>query len=288
MRIAITGSDGRIGRMITQDLFKSGFEIVAVNRSHLMASKKSIEARYADLSNPGEAYEALKGVDAIVHLAAISSPGVKDNSEVFSNNVVATYNVLEAAYAHNILRVVVASSIAVIGTVFCGMFDNDKFVVNYLPIDEEHPLYPIDPYGLSKQIDELTGLSFSRRRRDMTIIALRFSWVTFPADYVEIARQANIVPGMVNTLWSYVDIRDVAKAIHLSLRAKVTGFETVNITAADTLSLIPTQELIACYLPQSHIVNNSFSDRATLFNLKKATDLLGYMPIYTWSQYINQ
>ena len=93
---------------------------------------------------------ASAGHDAIIHLAAVPGPGRASAADLLTLNVIGTVNVLEAAVARGVERVVLASSAAATGF----SFQTHDIVPRYLPIDEAHPDAPQDEYGLSKLLAE--------------------------------------------------------------------------------------------------------------------------------------
>src|SRR5260370_7268296 len=88
------------------------------------------------------------------------------------------------------------------------------------------------------------------RRSGMSVAALRFSFVARPDEVREVAARVRRNPaGNTRTLWSYVDIRDAASATRRALEVDGLTFEVFNITAADTLSDIPTEEFLPAFPP---------------------------------------
>ena len=83
----------------------------------------------------------------------IPSPERHTADVVFRNNVVSSFNVLEAATMLGIKKVVWASSISALGYAF----RHRQFNPRYLPIDEDHPLLSQDSYGLSKMVGGAAG-----------------------------------------------------------------------------------------------------------------------------------
>jgi hypothetical protein len=105
----------------------------------------------ADLTNPGDAYAVVRGMNAVVHAAAIPDPTHNPPATVFQNNLMATFNILEAAVRWKVSRFVNISSETVPGF----FFPERPFLPDYVPVDEEHPIRPQDPYALSKYFGEL-------------------------------------------------------------------------------------------------------------------------------------
>ena len=95
--IVVTGGNGGMGRAIVRDLLAHGYAVRAVDRVTLPHSEcPQMQVEMADL---GQVYGALHGAEAVIHLAAIPDPGGQPDEVVFANNVLATFNVVQAAEA---------------------------------------------------------------------------------------------------------------------------------------------------------------------------------------------
>jgi len=117
-----------------------------------------------------------RGIDAVVHLAAIPAPAQFPNSVTFTANTVSTYNIFEAARKLGIKNVVWASSETLLGIPFL-------VPPPYIPIDEEYLARPETSYSLSKLLGEEMAKQYCRWDSELKIIGLRFSNVMEPADY---------------------------------------------------------------------------------------------------------
>ena len=147
-KIVVTGGSGKLGTWVIKDLIEHGYEVL--NADSKPPEKSLCDTIYTDLRNLGEAYGVLQDADAFIHLAAIPVAFSFPNEVTFQNNVMSTYNILEAAAGLGIKKAVIASSEAVYGI----GFSKELHAPQYLPLDEEHPLLPEDPYGLSKVVSE--------------------------------------------------------------------------------------------------------------------------------------
>lgn len=142
---------GRLGRHVTQNL-RQHCDLTVLDRVPVdIAGVRSIEGDITD-------YEALKrnfaGQEAVVHLAAIPNPRTAPADVTFRINVQGTWAVLQAAEDCGIQRVIVASSDATLGL----HYNPPGWHPQYLPIDEDHPLRPIDFYSLSKECTERSAV----------------------------------------------------------------------------------------------------------------------------------
>ena len=115
----------------------------------------------ADLTDAGSCHALVRGCDAVVHTAAIPQPIHNPPHVVFDNNLLATFNVLEAAIAAGMRRFVNFSSETVPGWIFAYR----PFEPEYLPIDEEHPIRPQDPYATAEVVRRAADGTRARARR---------------------------------------------------------------------------------------------------------------------------
>ncbi|GHO72130.1 epimerase [Ktedonobacter sp. SOSP1-52] len=280
MKVVITGASGAIGQAIVPRLLAEGIEVIGLDKK---ASQLGIRLVLADLCDLGHVYTALIGADAVIHLGALPSPHHAPADVVYSNNVLSQFNVFEAAANLGIRRIVNISSVSALGF----PFQLRSFQPYYFPIDEEHPLLPQDSYGLSKATGEEIAAAYCRRGCG-SVASLRLSTVVGPDErekYHMVIDRAREHPDRgIRDLWSYVDARDVAQACLLALTANFEGHQPFFITAADTMSLLPTDELLDRYYPDVPRRDGVRPGRWSLLDGKKASQLLGYHPSYSWSE----
>src|SRR5262245_35268486 len=104
MRIAVTGGSGGIGRAIIAMAVARGDSIVSIDRVEAKEPRANVRDVVADMSEYDKLVEAFAGCDAVIHMAAIPTPGHQPDHIVHNNNVVGSYNALRAAAEHGILR----------------------------------------------------------------------------------------------------------------------------------------------------------------------------------------
>jgi len=153
-------------------------------------------------------------------------------------------------------------------------------------VDEDHPMRPCEPYGLSKEVDERTAAMFARRT-GMSVAALRFHWIATAAEQQDRRQQLKPLEGDaaedLRLLWGYVDVRDAARACRLALEAAARrpyGFAPMNIVAADTLSTRPLADLLAL-APQIE-VRAELTGTCGGFSIERARDVIGWTPQHSW------
>lgn len=280
MRVLVTGAQGRLGQWTLRELLASGHEAVGADQRAAVAPDAAlagVPTRQIDMTDVGQVAGALACCDAVIHLAAIPSPGRHADEVVFGNNVRATFATLQAATLLGVRRAVVASSVSALGMAWAAR----HFPPQYAPIDEAHPLLPEDPYGLSKEVSERTGAAFARRGA-LSILALRLPWLALPGEAAAAAARPDDGPAAKDhNLWAYVDVRDAARACRLAVEAPFAGFAVVNVTAADTLRAEPTEALIRRRMPGVEL-RAALPGYASGWTLDRARDLLGYLPAHSW------
>ena len=171
--IVITGAAGRLGRMVVQLLVDQDRKVLATDR--LAVDDLPAEFVRCDLADADAVESLLKEAESIIHMGAIPGPLREDPKVIFDNNVSSTYNIMMSAAALGLRRVVFSSSAFGMG----WAQDGNAFVPLYLPLDEEHPMMPFEPYGLSKQVGEDIGRMIARNS-DTTVVSLRFTNVALP------------------------------------------------------------------------------------------------------------
>jgi len=284
-QIVVTGGSGKAGRAVVRDLVEHGYDVV--NADVVAPAETLAPLLRVDFTDLGETIEALRGADAVIHLAAIPAPRIRSVEKTFQINMLSTYNVFSAAALLGIGRVVWASSETVLGLPFGrtgarNLLDpaaepGHHLEPDYVPIDEDHPLRPHSSYSLSKVLGEEMARQFARWTR-IPFIGLRFSAIREPAEYAVFPESAQ--DGAWN-VWGYVDARDVAQSCRLALTADIVGAEAFIIAAGDTASDRPNHELMAEAYP-SVPIRPGTGDHDTLLGIDKARRLLGYEPGYSW------
>jgi len=280
MRIALTGSTGKLGTVVARELREAGYDVVGMD----LVGTRGPSFVQVDLTDYGQVIDALAGVDdrhtgvdAIVHLGAIPAPGILSDVATFHNNMLSTFNVFQAARRLGITRIVYASSETVLGLPF-------DVPPPYVPVDEDYPARPESVYSLVKTLEEHLATELVRWHPDLSITGLRFSNVMVPDDYAEFPSYDDDARTRKWNLWGYIDARDGAQAVQRALEVAPPGFETYIIAAADTVMSRPNAELVAEVFPG--VQTREFAEHDTLLSIDKARRLLGYEPRHSWRDHI--
>jgi nucleoside-diphosphate-sugar epimerase len=212
-RVAITGGDGMVGRILTERLDPDAFEVVSLGRDE------------ADVTDLRELTRAVAGSDAIVHLAANAQ--VKATwEELVEPNLIGAYHAYEAARVAGVRRVIFASSNHAVGMY---LMDDERFADPDRPqlVGTNEPLRPDSLYGASKAWGEILG-RFYAEHHGLEVVCLRIGWVTEddrPPTPAESIRDDPEVKRRAPAMW--LSHRDCVSLVAASLTAPV-GFATVN------------------------------------------------------------
>jgi nucleoside-diphosphate-sugar epimerase len=279
-KLVVTGGAGRLGRLVTRELLAHGYDVLSLDRAH--PAEKLCASWVADLRNSGAVYEALQHAFGVVHLGAYQAPNLVSDSETFTNNVAATYNVLKAAADLGVKKVVIASSTAAFGFIYAKI----PWSPDYLPIYETHSSKPQDPYGLSKLVGEQSADSIVTVHKEMTVSSLRFPGIIFDFSYEIVRERWNDPKGRARGLWAYIDARDAAMASRLALEVEFSGHEVMIVAAPASSMKEPTDELVRQYFPSALKRNPALRGNWSGVNSAKAERLLGFKAKHLWELYL--
>ena len=285
MRILVTGSRGKVGSATVTALDEAGHQVTAVDLGPAVFERSSgPEYRQADLTNAGDAYAVVRGHDAVIHAAAIPDPLHHPPHTVFQNNLMATFNALEAAVRWGVPRFVHVSSETV-----PGFFFNEREVPRpYAPIDEDYPALPQDPYALAKHFGEQL-MDAAVRRSDIRCISIRPSWVQWEGNY-----ERNVGPIVRDpdepsaSFWAYIDVYDLADALRLAAESDLPGHEVFYVTSPDNAAGRPLAELIRRHHGDEVELRVLDRDDAAGTSSAKAVRMLGYAPTRSWRDYLSE
>lgn len=271
MKVFVTGHRGRIGSVITAQLEAQGHTVVGFDR-----------ADGQDITDRASVVQAAQGCEAVIHLASLLGGPKDDPTEIMSIGLVGTWNVLEAARAEQMQRVVYFSSVNALG-IFMG-----QKVPDYFPIDDEHPPRPGSAYGIAKRLAEEMCRHFTEKT-GITTICLRPPWVMPPEFYERIRTWRKEDPEREwKPVWEYgafCDVRDVAAAAVCALTCPDPGHVTLLLCADDISSETPSRDMAAKVhpdVPWRGGVEYEQDPYRALVDNRRAKAVLGWRPQYRW------
>jgi UDP-glucose 4-epimerase len=299
MRVLVTGGRGKVGRPAVRALQAAGHDVTVTDlHDPDWDTPPPGTARYvkADLTAAGQVYALVGGAsvgegprpgpfETVVHAAALPAPGRHAPHVVFSNNLMATFNVVEACVRWGVRRLVNISSETVPGFIFAER----PFLPAYLPVDEDHPARPQDPYALAKVFGEQL-CDAAVQRSDLRCVSLRPSWVQNAASYPR-----NLGPFLRDrstpsiTGWAYIDADDLADAIRLAAECDLPGHEVFYIASPDTIG---GRELHSSWRAGYPEAKTELRDvprpDASGISTAKAERLLGWRPTRSWRDHLTE
>lgn len=253
----VTGAGGFIGSHLVQRLVRAGSNVRALVRYNSRNAtgfldelsdqeRAKVEIFHGDICDSGLVYEAVKGCDYVFHLAAligIPYSYVAPQSYV-DVNVQGTLNVLNAARAHGVTRVLQTSTSEVYGS------------AQYVPMDEAHPLHPQSPYAATKVgADQLAmsyhlsfGLPVTVVRPFNTYGPRQSTRAVVPTVCVQAMQGDSLMLGNLTALRDLTYVEDTCSGfLHAAVSSEAIG-EVVNLGTGDAVSVQQVVDQVASIL----------------------------------------
>jgi nucleoside-diphosphate-sugar epimerase len=274
MRILVTGGLGKVGQEVIRELLKDpAYEITVLDRT-LGPEHSPVKYLLGEIQDLGQVMEAMAGAEAVIHLAAIHNPNIATTTVTYQTNVVGTFNVHHAAFRLGVKRVVSASSNAIVGWSY-----SQRFMPDYLPIDEDHPLRPEDVYGLSKEIGETIARSYARK--GLETVMLRPSGVVTPEELEKIKKDGGRKPTGFYA-YSYIDVRDLAVAFRLAVERSIPSATILFVVADDSTVAEPLCDVYPRIMPAIGDKARNLIGNVGAYSNARAKTVLGWHPVYSW------
>ena len=254
-KILVTGADGFIGSHLVDLLVRNGHRVRALvyynafdSRGWLDSLEPAVRADLdvfaGDVRDPHGVGHAMQGCEAVMHLAALIgipySYHAPDN--YVDTNVKGTLNVLQAARALGIGRVIHTSTSEVYGT------------AQSVPIAEEHRIHPQSPYAATKAAADQLALSFHASFALPVTVLRPFNTygprqsarAVIPTIVTQIAAKANRIRlGTLHPTRDFCFVRDTVRAFAAALDADAATGEVINIATGHEIAIGELAALIA-------------------------------------------
>jgi len=264
-KILVTGADGFIGSHLTEELVKQGFDVKAFSLYNSFNTwgwldtlsqdiMENVEVFTGDIRDPNGVREAMKGTDAVFHLAAlIAIPFSYHSPDAYvDTNIKGTLNVLQAAKQLELDKVLITSTSEVYGT------------AQYVPIDESHPYQGQSPYSATKIGADRLAESFYRSFGLPVAIVRPFNTygprqsarAVIPTIITQLlAGKEEIKLGSLTPTRDFNFVKDTARGFIEIYRSDKTIGEEINIATQNEISIGElAEELIRQINPQAKIV----------------------------------
>lgn len=274
MRVLITGTSGKIGSALAKFL-RDKIQTIGIDNRPGPFTTSLIDIREKE-----KVFDYVRGMDAVIHSAALLSPhmGVFSDDEFWQVNVKGTENLLEACLKHHVKRFVFTSTTSVYGN---SMVHPNRAVW----VTEELLPQSRDIYDETKIAAE--NLCRKATKDGLTCLTLRMSRC-FPEcqDLMAIYR-----------LYRGVDVEDVVKAHELALTAPIQGYDVMNISCQSPFLESDGEELksnaAAVILRYFPFAKKEFSKRGwtlpksidRVYVIEKAKRLLSYKPSHNFPEW---
>ena len=253
--ILITGADGFIGSHLTELLVREGYDVTAFVLYNSFNSwgwldycaeevKEQFEVFAGDIRDPNGVRQAMKGCDAVLHLAALISIPYSYHSpnSYVDTNIKGTLNVLQAARDLEIQRVIHTSTSEVYGTA-C-----------FVPITEKHPLQGQSPYSATKIGADQLALSFHASFQTPVCVIRPFNTygprqstrAVIPTIISQLASgKTQIKLGAIHPTRDFNYVTDTVLGFLAGLRSESAVGEVINLGSNFEISVGETSEMIA-------------------------------------------
>lgn len=299
--VLVTGGAGFIGLHLVKKLLSLGIDVVVFDIFGSNVREKMLEnlaeeklggkltvVRGDILEGGSRLRKALASADAVVHLAAIVeiSTSVEMPELVDRVNALGTLFVLKACADAGVRRFVYTSSCAVYGE------------AQYLPIDEDHPLQPLSPYGVSKLVGEKYCQVF-QELHGIEVVILRLFNVYGP--WQSIRGYSNVISSFVERLVKnkpvviygdgfqtrdFVYVEDVVNALVKALTSDKAIGEVLNVGTGVRTSIRSLVQIISKALGREEVEVVYAPPRPceikhSQASIEKSLRVLGYKPAYT-------
>jgi nucleoside-diphosphate-sugar epimerase len=231
-----------------------------------------------DLTDAGDVYQTLAAhqAEAVVHLGAWPDAGIVPAARTYGDNARGAYNLFQACADLGIRRIVYASSAQVYG--FAGS------PPIYAPVDEAHPVRPINPYALAKCAAEQAADYFVANY-GTTILSFRFMGVRTPgqiAGEIEQMRRDPKSGGWL--LWTRTDARDAAAACRLAVEAANPPSGPYNITGAEVVLKEGAEALVRRHFGAATGIRGNLEGSKSPLSCARAEAAFGYRPRFIWNE----
>jgi dTDP-glucose 4,6-dehydratase len=296
--VLVTGADGFIGSHLTEALVRLGYKVRAFVMYNSFNSwgwldhcapeiKGQFEVFSGDIRDPHGVKEAMKGCEAVLHLAAlIAIPYSYHSPDTYVDvNIKGALNVLQAARELGVKRVIHTSTSEVYGT------------ARFVPITEEHPLQGQSPYSATKIAADQLAYSFHTSFSLPVVIVRPFNTygprqsarAVIPTIITQIANgKRQIKLGAVSPTRDFNYVQDTVAGFIAVLNSERGLGEVVNLGSNFEISVGDTAQLIADAMnteieiitdevrlrPENSEVERLWADNT------KAGQLFGWQPNY--------
>ncbi len=301
MKVLVTGGAGYVGSHAVRELLENGLDVVVydnLSRGHRRLAQKC-KLIEGDLGDAMRVRSALQGVEAVMHFAALAHVGesVQQPQKYFQNNVEAGLVFLNEVLDAGVRRFVFSSSCAVYG------------IPEKVPIGEESPRRPVNPYGVTKLFFE-QALEAYDRAYGLRFASLRYFNAAGAHESGELGElhepETHLIPNVLlaaagvkkeveihgndyptpdgTCVRDYVHVCDLAHAHALALQALVAGGESMELNLGTGRGhsveevIRAAEEITGREIPRRHGPRRPGDPPVLVADPARAAKVLGWKP----------
>ncbi len=305
-KVLVTGGAGYIGSHTAKELLKQGFEVVVID--NLSSGKKEFvrggQLVIGDLLDKDAVRRVFRSGDiaAVLHFASLIQVGESylDPRKYYGQNLISSLNLLEAMLEAGVKNLIFSSSAAVYG------------VPRQIPIPEDHPLLPINPYGQTKFFVEKILQDYDRAY-GLKFISLRYFNAAGADPGGELGEMHNpethLIPNILSAILGkkeylevygtdfptpdgtavrdYIHVTDLSSAHVLALQRLLASSQSefINLGTNKGYSvrevIVKTEEITGKKVPSRHKSRREGDVPVLLASKEKAERLLGWKLRYS-------
>jgi UDP-glucose 4-epimerase len=276
MKVVITGSESFIGRRLKKHLELADVEYVGID----LAPSEDRNHEQADICSDAIADVIPDGVDALIHLAALSTDKAcsEETKKAFEINVGGTLNLIEAARVRGVKQIVFASTEWVYGEVANAAVQTEESPIDVMRLSSE--------YALSKITGERLLLA-AHKREALAVTVLRFgivygprpaNWSAVEGLFNTVRTEKTVTVGSLGTGRRFIHVADIADGILCALGRD--GYELFNLTGDRLVTLGDIIEESSLLLGRRPEIVEKHSAAVSIRNPDngRAREVMGWQP----------
>jgi nucleoside-diphosphate-sugar epimerase len=223
-KVLVTGGTGFLGAYIIRELVSRGYSVRGIRRKNQLpffippSFFQKVEWVEGDILDIAGLEDAMSGVNAVIHAAAMVSLIAREKSAMFKTNIEGTTNLVNAALAQNMKRLIHVSSVAVLGRSDQGQMLSEGEQWGKINLNTN---YAISKYYGEMEVWRAIGEGLNAAIVNPSTIIGYGDWnVSSCAIFKHVYRES---PWYTNGVNGFVSVEDAAKAIVLLMESDISG-----------------------------------------------------------------
>jgi nucleoside-diphosphate-sugar epimerase len=266
--MVVTGGSGKVGSELVAHLLAGGHKVTVIDRKPPTCEAPFI---FADVSDRSALHPVMQNTDVVIHLADIPNNFLLPiGNELMAKNVAGATAVLQTAADCKVRRIIYASTTQVYGS-----WGDNSIPPQRLPVTEDHPLRPRNPYAVSKVANEYYA-RYLAESKGHHVMVVRFPGVYFNGLSRGWWNHLNKENSKVHELGTYIFVQDLARGLKMAAESDWTGFQQVHFASRDSASSTPIRQRLIKHHPEYPLLPADWPDYQSLMDCSNAKHLLGW------------